>query len=231
MKPDAHEPAVYMPVLPAASKDRGGVEPTAPDSGRTLASPRQIGGEGVAMRQRDNVRVLDGLDEPLRLAVLLDDGVPVGLDEPLRLAVTLDDGVSVRLDELLRLAVALNEGVPVVLLEPEPFELDESVLVWLPVPVELDEGVHVCEPVVGLWLSVALNDGGAVREPVQLNDGVKVGVTENTLAKACAPVSESPRGLLRFRQLSSPQLSFDEKRLMSHRYMVQLLSPQKTVHT
>lgn len=167
MKPVAQLPAVYMPGVPAASVERGGAEPTAPASGRTLASPRQMGGEGVAERVAGGLRLRELLPvpklvgdtlgvserdvEPLPVPVPDVDSLSelVWLGVELRLAVALDEGAPDWLDVELRLAVALNEGVPdwldepvaVALDEPEPVALDEPepIVFDEPEPVALDE--------------------------------------------------------------------------------------------
>ena len=61
LKPAAQEPDVYMPGVPSASVERGGAEPATPESGRTLASPRQMGGLDVVVGVSDGVRLPDGL--------------------------------------------------------------------------------------------------------------------------------------------------------------------------
>ena len=66
-------PAVYMPGVPSASVDRRGATPATPASGRTLESPRQMGGLGVAERVAGGVRLAGGL--PVEVRVL--DGLPV----------------------------------------------------------------------------------------------------------------------------------------------------------
>ena len=179
--PAAHAPAVYMPGVPSAAVDRRGDTPLGPASGRTLASPRQMGalGEGVrvgggALRVRERVGAL--------VPVALGEGVPVVLDEaePLRLIVpvVLDEAVPVALDDAvpvpLRLIVpvVLDEAVPVALDEEVPVALDEAVPVWLIVPVALDEAVPV-----------ALGEAVPVRliVPVALDEAVPVALSDSEL--------------------------------------------------
>ena len=115
LKPAAQEPDVYMPGVPDASMERGGAEPAGPDSGRTLVSPRQMGGVDVVLGVSDGVHVPDALpvavrvSEELPVAVRVSDELPV----PDRVAELLL--VPVRVPDALGVAVrvALGDGVPV----------------------------------------------------------------------------------------------------------------------
>ena len=83
MKPVAQLPAVYMPGVPDAKMERGGVEPIAPANGRTLVSPRHMGSEGVAegvgggLRLLDVLPVIERVSAALAVLVRVSDALPV----------------------------------------------------------------------------------------------------------------------------------------------------------
>ena len=182
-KPASQEPAVYMPWVPDVSVDSGGVEPDGPDSGRTLASPRQMGGVDVGVRVADELRVWEGVTDgvTLSVAVLEGDGVPVcvadtePVREPLRLPVELDEGVPVWLLVLMLLPVALDEGVPIWLLVP------------LRLPVALDEGVPVLE-LVDVFVVERVPDVDAVPVLEDVAVALDVGVSVRELVSVTVPV-------------------------------------------
>ena len=78
---------------------------------------------------------------PLRLAVALDEGVPVWLAVEVTLAVALDEGVPVWLAVELRLAVLLEDAVPVWLLVELTLDVAVELTLDVSVPVLLDVAV------------------------------------------------------------------------------------------